>query len=197
MILILDNYDSFVFNLARYFEELGETIAVYRNDALACEDIARLSPDALLLSPGPGRPEDAGILVKAIRQFSGQIPVLGICLGHQAIGEAFGATVTRAKEPMHGRASQLHHDGTGIFRGLPSPFAIGRYHSLIVDPATIPQELEVTACSSKREIMALSHRTDPTYGLQFHPESILTEHGHQLLKNFLELSHGWHHRRDH
>lgn len=196
MILILDNYDSFVFNLARYFEELGETIAVYRNDALACEDIARLSPDALLLSPGPGRPEDAGILVEAIRHFSGHVPILGICLGHQAIGEAFGATVTRAKEPMHGRASQLNHDGTEMFKGLPAPFAIGRYHSLIVDPSTIPQELRVTARSEKQEIMALSHRSDPTYGLQFHPESILTEHGHQLLKNFLELSHDWHHRRD-
>lgn len=186
MILILDNYDSFVFNLTRYCEELGRLAIVYRNDALSVADIARLEPDAILISPGPGRPEDAGISVELIRHLSGRIPILGICLGHQAIGHAFGGEIRRAKEPMHGRSSIIQHDGAGIFAGLPAPLAVGRYHSLVIAPETIPQELTVTARSETGEIMALAHKTHPTVGLQFHPESILTDAGHTLLENFLD-----------
>ena len=189
MILILDNYDSFVFNLARYCEELGEAVTVYRNDALDIADIARLDPDAILLSPGPGRPEDAGIMIDLIRHFSGRIPILGICLGHQAIGHAFGAEVIRAKQPMHGRASQISHEETGIFRTISSPLRVARYHSLVVSPQAVPSELIVTAWSEEGEIMALKHATHPTIGLQFHPESILTDYGHTLLNNFLDDAH--------
>ncbi|MCT4655322.1 MAG: aminodeoxychorismate/anthranilate synthase component II [Cohaesibacter sp.] len=194
MILILDNYDSFVFNLARYFEELGEQVTTYRNDALSLDMIARLNPDAILLSPGPCTPAEAGITIDVIKHFSGLIPILGICLGHQAIGAAFGGRITRAKEPMHGRATQLEHSGTGIFNEIPSPFRVARYHSLVIEPSTLKAPLQVTARSPVGEIMAVEHLTHPTYGLQFHPESVLTDHGHQLLKNFLELSHGWHKR---
>ncbi|WP_114009009.1 anthranilate synthase component II [Cohaesibacter intestini] len=186
MILILDNYDSFVFNLARYCEELGEQVAIYRNDALSLHDIARLDPDGILLSPGPGRPEDGGIMIDLIKSFSGRIPILGICLGHQAIGAAFGGTITHAAEPMHGRSSQISHDGNGLFANLPNPLRVGRYHSLVVAPDTVPDMLRITARSKAGEIMALSHRTHQTHGLQFHPESILTDHGHDLLKHFLE-----------
>nr|WP_321444312.1 aminodeoxychorismate/anthranilate synthase component II [uncultured Cohaesibacter sp.] len=189
MILILDNYDSFVFNLARYCEELGQQVAVYRNDALSLNDVARLDPDAILLSPGPGRPEDAGIMIDLIKTFSGRIPILGICLGHQAIGAAFGGIVTHATEPMHGRASALSHDGTGLFAGLPNPLTVGRYHSLVVAPDPLPDVLTVTARSQTGEIMGLRHKSHPTHGLQFHPESILTDHGHNLLKHFLERLH--------
>ena len=189
MILILDNYDSFVFNLARYCEELGEHVAVYRNDALSLDDVARLGPDAILLSPGPGRPEDAGIMIDMIKSFSGRIPILGICLGHQAIGAAFGATITHAKEPMHGRASAIDHNGAGLFADLPNPLTVGRYHSLVVMPETLPNCLTVTARSEQGEIMALAHETHLTYGVQFHPESILTDHGQDLLKQFLECVH--------
>ena len=189
MILILDNYDSFVFNLARYCEELGEHVAVYRNDTLSLNDIARLAPAAILLSPGPGRPEDGGIMIDLIKSFSGRIPILGICLGHQAIGAAFGATITHAKEPMHGRSSAVDHDGLGLFAGLPNPMTVGRYHSLVVEPQTVPQCLKVTAQSKQGEIMALAHETHPTYGVQFHPESILTDNGYDVLKKFLECVH--------
>ncbi|WP_321340444.1 aminodeoxychorismate/anthranilate synthase component II [uncultured Cohaesibacter sp.] len=189
MILILDNYDSFVFNLARYCEELGEPVTVYRNDALDIDDIARLDPDAILLSPGPGRPEDAGIMIELIRHFSGRIPILGICLGYQAIGYAFGAEITLAHKPMHGRASQIRHDETGIFRTIPSPLKVARYHSLVVSPHPVPSDLIVTAWSEDGEVMALKHARHPTIGLQFHPESILTDSGHALLKNFLDDAH--------
>ncbi len=194
MILILDNYDSFVFNLARYLEELGQDIAVYRNDALSLTDIARLAPDAILLSPGPGRPDEAGIMLDLIRHFSNHVPILGICLGHQAIGQAFGCKIDRALEPMHGRASQLTHGQEGLFKTIPSPFTVGRYHSLIVQQSTETSDLIADAWSPAGEIMALHHKTHPTWGLQFHPESILTQHGHQLLKNFLEMANDWHHR---
>ena len=187
MILILDNYDSFVFNLARYCEELGESVTVYRNDALEIDDIARLDPDAILLSPGPGRPEDAGIMIDLIRHFSGRIPILGICLGHQGIGQAFGADVILAQQPMHGRASQITHHETGIFQSIPSPLKVARYHSLVLSPLSVPHCLRVTAHSEDGEIMAVEHISHPTIGLQFHPESILTEKGHQLLGNFLKL----------
>ncbi|PLW77371.1 anthranilate synthase component II [Cohaesibacter celericrescens] len=189
MILILDNYDSFVFNLSRYCEELGETIAVYRNDALSIDDIARLNPDAILLSPGPGRPEDAGIMIELIKAFSGTIPILGICLGHQAIGSAFGARVTRALEPMHGRASLINHTQSALFENIASPLSVGRYHSLIISSETMPNSLKPTAHSERGEIMALEHVSHPTFGMQFHPESILTDCGHQLIRNFLEITH--------
>lgn len=185
MILILDNYDSFVFNLARYCEELGEAVAVYRNDDLTLHDIARLQPDRILLSPGPGRPGHAGIMVELIKTVSGSVPILGICLGHQAIGEAFGGRIVKAKEPMHGRSSLVDHNAAPPFEDIPSPFRVGRYHSLVVDPVSLPACLSVTAKSELGEIMGLKHKEHPTYGLQFHPESILTEHGYQLLRNFI------------
>ena len=186
-LLILDNYDSFVFNIVRYCEELGATTRVKRNDALTINDIDALDPDAIILSPGPCGPDEAGISLELIKRFSGRIPILGVCLGHQCIGAAFGGTVIRAKTPMHGRASPILHDGTGVFDHLPNPFEAGRYHSLIVD---LPEEsaLKVTAKSPDGEIMGLSHRTHPTHGVQFHPESVLTTHGYEVIDNFLTLA---------
>lgn len=190
MILILDNYDSFVFNLARYCEELGEKTTVYRNDALSVDDIARLDPDAILLSPGPGRPEDGGIMIDLLHALSGRLPILGICLGHQAIGAAFGGKIVHAVEPMHGRASPIQHENSDIFSNLPNPLTVGRYHSLVVDPDTLPACLSVTARSEAGEIMGLAHKQHPTYGVQFHPESILTDHGHTMIKRFLDIAYG-------
>nr|WP_321459380.1 aminodeoxychorismate/anthranilate synthase component II [uncultured Cohaesibacter sp.] len=187
MILILDNYDSFVFNLARYCEELGEPVTVYRNDTLEVSDIARLAPDAILLSPGPGRPEDAGIMIDLIRHFSGHIPILGICLGHQAIGHAFGGQIVLAREPMHGRASMISHEGKGIFDGIKGPLRVARYHSLVIAQQSMPPALQVTASSEDGEIMAITHRDHITIGLQFHPESILTDKGHDLIANFITM----------
>ena len=186
-LLILDNYDSFVFNIVRYCEELGATTRVKRNDTLTINDIDALDPDAIILSPGPCGPDEAGISLELIKRFSGRIPILGVCLGHQCIGAAFGGTVIRAKTPMHGRASPILHDGTGVFDHLPNPFEAGRYHSLIVD---LPEEsaLKVTAKSPDGEIMGLSHRTHPTHGVQFHPESVLTTHGYEVIDNFLTLA---------
>ncbi|MDQ0394059.1 anthranilate synthase component II [Labrys monachus] len=185
MILIVDNYDSFVFNVARYFEELGARPQVVRNDAVDAEAVTRLGAKALVFSPGPCAPKDAGASLDLIRAFSGKLPLLGICLGHQCIGEAFGGRTVHARTPMHGRASAIEHDGGGLFAGLPRPFAAGRYHSLIVE---LGEEgpLEVTARSSEGEIMALTHRRHPTFGVQFHPESILTPHGHAIIRAFLD-----------
>jgi para-aminobenzoate synthetase component II len=189
MILIIDNYDSFVFNIARYCVELEQTVLVRRNDELTLDAIQDLNPEAIILSPGPCGPFEAGISLSLIERFSGQIPLLGICLGHQCIGAGFGGTIRRASEPMHGRASLIDHDGTGVFRGLPSPFSVGRYHSLIVDFSDEePLPLRITARSSSGEIMGLTHRTHPTFGVQFHPESILTDYGYPLIQNFLTLS---------
>jgi len=190
MLLVIDNYDSFTYNLVQYLGELGETIEVHRNDALTVEQVGDMAPDAIVVSPGPCSPREAGISVDVIRRYGGEIPLLGVCLGHQAIGEAYGGVVTRASRVMHGKMSQLVHDGTGLFAGIPSPFGVMRYHSLIVERATLPAELQVTAVAvdDTTEIHALQHRTHPVWGVQFHPESILTEHGRDLLVNFLAMS---------
>lgn len=190
MLLVIDNYDSFTYNLVQYFGELGETLEVHRNDALTVEQVGEMAPDAIVVSPGPCSPREAGISVDVIRRYGGEIPLLGVCLGHQAIGEAYGGVVTRASRVMHGKMSQLVHDGTGLFAGIPSPFGVMRYHSLIVERATLPAELQVTAVAldDANEIHALQHRTHPVWGVQFHPESILTEHGRELLVNFLAMS---------
>jgi anthranilate synthase/aminodeoxychorismate synthase-like glutamine amidotransferase len=185
-VLVLDSYDSFVYNLVQYLGELGADPLVYRNDALTVEQALALEPDAVLLSPGPGRPEDAGILCAAIPAFAAQgIPVLGVCLGHQGIGHVYGASVVRAPELMHGKTSLVHHTGTGVFAGLDSPLEATRYHSLTIDPATVPACLEVTAQTDDGIIMGVRHRELPVEGVQFHPESILTTAGHALLANFL------------
>jgi len=186
MILLLDNYDSFVHNLARYVRELGEEAAVRRNDAITLDEIAELAPSHILVSPGPCTPSESGISVEVVRRFGLIIPILGVCLGHQCIGAAYGARVIRAGRPMHGKTSRITHDGSGIFHGLPSPFTATRYHSLVLERATLPAELVVTATSEDGEIMAVRHRSYPVTGTQFHPESILTEHGHTLLRHFLE-----------
>lgn len=184
MILVIDNYDSFTFNLVQYLGELGETPEVHRNDRISLDDIAAMAPSHILVSPGPCTPLEAGISVDVIRRFSGQIPILGVCLGHQSIAEAFGGSVIRAPRLMHGKTSPIEHDGSGIFAGLPSPFTATRYHSLIVDEP-LPEELRRTAWTAEGELMGLAHVSHPTFGVQFHPESILTEHGHTMLKNFL------------
>ena len=182
MILIVDNYDSFVYNVARYFEELGAPALVVRNDAVAA---AHLDASAIVISPGPCTPHEAGQSVGLVREYSGRLPILGICLGHQVIGEVFGGKVVRAKRPMHGEASEILHDGQGVFVGLPDRLNAGRYHSLIVDLGGRDTPLAVTATSDDGEIMGLKHRDHPTFGVQFHPESILTEHGYDMLRNFL------------
>ena len=185
MILIVDNYDSFVHNVARYFAELGETARVVRNDAVTDAD---LKASAIVISPGPCTPQEAGQSIDIVRRFSGRIPILGICLGHQVIGEVFGGLVRRARRPMHGDSSEINHSGTEIFAGLPQRFSAGRYHSLIVDLEGRDTPLEVTATSDEGEIMGLRHKSHPTFGLQFHPESILTEGGYDMLRNFLKIA---------
>ena len=192
MILVLDNYDSFVFNVVRYFEELGETVRVVRNDALDVAGIRALAPDALVVSPGPCSPAEAGVSLPAIRELSGHLPILGVCLGHQAIGAAFGGTVERALKPLHGQATPIAHEGRRLFAGLPAPMPVARYHSLVVTPQPgMEDHLCVDALSGEGEVMALSHRRHPTYGVQFHPESVLTENGHALFANFLDLACAW------
>ncbi len=188
MILVIDNYDSFTFNLVQYLGELGQRLLVVRNDAVTVAEIERLAPAALVVSPGPGRPEAAGIIVEAIRCFSGRIPILGVCLGHQAIGAAFGGRVTPAPAIMHGKTSEIHHDGRTIFAGLPDPFRATRYHSLVVAEQHLPECLEISARTPDGVIMGLRHRSFTVEGVQFHPESILTEGGMNLLRNFLSLT---------
>ncbi len=188
MIVLIDNYDSFVFNLARYFERLGQPTLVVRNDAITTSEIAAMRPQAVVISPGPCTPNEAGCSVPVIRELAETVPILGICLGHQAIGAALGGRVVRAAEPMHGRTSQVFHRGQSVFAGLPAPLVACRYHSLIVEPESLPAELEIAAWTDDGTIMGLAHRRLPIVGLQFHPESILTDHGYALLINFLELA---------
>ncbi len=191
MIFVLDNYDSFTYNLVQYLGELGEDPVVRRNDALGVDDVLALGPDGIVVSPGPGRPAEAGISVPLIRRCTGTVPVLGVCLGHQAIGEAFGGRIVRADRLMHGKTSPVAHEGANVFRGLPNPFDAMRYHSLVVEPESLPAGLTVTAWSADRprgtEIMGLSHRDAPTWGVQFHPESVGTDVGRDLMRNFLAL----------
>ena len=191
MLLMIDNYDSFTYNLVQYLGELGEDVRVVRNDALSVEEIRRLAPTKIVISPGPGTPDQAGITLDLIEQLGTLIPILGVCLGHQSIGQIFGGKVIRAQRIMHGKTSMIHHTSKGVFAGLSNPFEATRYHSLVVEKSTLPQNLEVTAWTqnddgSIDEIMGLRHKTLPIEGVQFHPESILTQHGHDLLRNFLQ-----------
>jgi anthranilate synthase component 2 len=185
MLLLIDNYDSFTYNLAQYLGELGAEVNVYRNDALSVDEIAAWQPSHIVISPGPCTPNEAGVSVAAIRAFAGRIPILGVCLGHQAIGQAFGGRIVRAQRVMHGKLSSVTHDARGAFAGLPSPLTATRYHSLAIERATLPACLEITATAEDGEIMGVRHRALPVEGVQFHPEAILTEHGHALLRNFL------------
>ncbi len=189
MILMIDNYDSFTYNLVQYLAELGEVVKVFRNDALTIKDIQKLNPAAsqIVISPGPGRPEDAGISCEVIRQFSGKIPILGVCLGHQAIGYVFGGKIVGAKKLMHGKTSQIYHNKKDIFKGIPNPFLATRYHSLLVEKKSLPEPLEIIAETKENEIMGLKHKAYPLWGVQFHPESILTKCGKQILDNFIKL----------
>jgi anthranilate synthase component 2 len=189
MLLMIDNYDSFTFNLVQYFGELGEEVVTVRNDALTLDEIERLAPARIVISPGPCSPAEAGVSVPLLHRFAGRIPMLGVCLGHQAIGAAFGGDVVRARTIMHGKTSPIAHDGRGVFNGLPSPYTVVRYHSLAVARDTLPACLEISAQTDDDEIMGLRHREYAIEGVQFHPESIESEHGHRLLRNFLELAH--------
>ncbi len=192
MILMIDNYDSFTYNLVQYLGELGEKLVVKRNDAITIAGVKHLRPSSIVISPGPGRPVDAGVSNELIKTFAGKVPILGVCLGHQCIGEVFGGEVVRAARPMHGKTSRIYHAKGGLFAKLPNPFEATRYHSLIVKRATLPKSLQVTAWTSEQEIMGLQHREFPVYGVQFHPESILTSAGKDLLRNFLNLAHAFH-----
>lgn len=187
MILVIDNYDSFTYNLVQYLGELGEEVVVYRNDQIDMAGIEKLQPSHILISPGPCTPNEAGISLELIEHFKGKIPILGVCLGHQSIGQVFGGDVVRADKLMHGKTSDIYHDGRGIFEGLPSPYTATRYHSLIVRRDTLPDCLEISAETKEGEIMGLRHKEYPIEGVQFHPESIITDHGHQLLRNFLAI----------
>ena len=187
MLLMIDNYDSFTYNLVQYFAELGEEVKVVRNDEISAQEIATLNPTRICISPGPCSPTEAGISVEVIQRYAGQIPILGVCLGHQAIGEAFGGKIIRAQKVMHGKTDDVHHTGIGVFKGLPNPFKVTRYHSLAIEKSSLPTDLEITATSSDGEIMGVRHKKFAVEGVQFHPESILSEHGHALLKNFLVI----------
>ncbi len=188
MILVIDNYDSFVHNLARYFRELGQSTRVCRNDAIDLDDIAEMRPSHVVLSPGPCTPREAGISVDVVERFGAAVPILGVCLGHQCIGRAYGARIVRARKPMHGKTSLVRHDDQGLFAGLPNPLKVARYHSLVVDRSGLPPDLAVTAHSEEGEIMALRHRRHPVVGLQFHPEAVLTDRGYDLLRAFLNAT---------
>ena len=185
MLLMIDNYDSFTYNLVQYFGELGQDVRVHRNDEITVDEVAAMKPDHIVISPGPCTPNEAGISVATIQRFAGQIPILGVCLGHQSIGQAFGGRIIRAKQLMHGKTSLVHHNDTSVFRGLPNPFTATRYHSLVIERESIPDCLEITAWTDDGEIMGVRHKTVAVEGVQFHPESILTEHGHAMLGNFV------------
>jgi anthranilate synthase/aminodeoxychorismate synthase-like glutamine amidotransferase len=189
-VLLIDNYDSFTYNLVQYLGELGAEVGVRRNDAITVDEIGQINPSAIVLSPGPCAPAQAGITVETIRRWGSSIPTLGVCLGHQAIGEAYGGRVVRADRVMHGKTSQVEHDGTGVFAGLPSPIEVMRYHSLVVERTSLPDSLQIVAraAGDPNEIHGVQHREHPVYGVQFHPESVMTQHGKALLKNFLELA---------
>jgi len=191
MLLMIDNYDSFTYNLVQYFGELGADVRVYRNDQISIEDIEQLAPEQIVISPGPCTPNEAGVSLATLQHFAGKIPMLGVCLGHQSIGQAFGGKVVHARAIMHGKTSMIHHTGKGVFKGLPNPFEATRYHSLVIEKASLPASLEITAWTEDNdsqldEIMGVRHRELNVEGVQFHPESILTEHGHDLLRNFLK-----------
>ncbi len=188
MILVIDNYDSFTYNLVQYLGELGAELSVFRNDKITIEEIKKIAPEKIIISPGPGEPKNAGISENVIREFGKNIPILGVCLGHQAIGEVFGGKIVRSKYLMHGKTSSIFHNGKSIFKGLLNPFEATRYHSLIVERSSFPEGLEITAETEDKNIMALAHKQYPIYGVQFHPESILTAEGMKLLKNFLDIS---------
>ncbi|HSA58708.1 MAG TPA: aminodeoxychorismate/anthranilate synthase component II [bacterium] len=188
MLLMIDNYDSFTYNLVQYFQELGEDVRVYRNDEITLDQIRKLNPDKIVISPGPCTPNEAGVSVPIIKEFAGKIPILGVCLGHQSIGQAFGGKIVRAKKVMHGKTSMIRHDGKGVFKDLKNPFEATRYHSLVIEKQSIPDCLEVTATADDGEIMGVRHKEMKLEGVQFHPESILTAEGKHLLKNFLDLS---------
>jgi anthranilate synthase component 2 len=196
-VALIDNYDSFTFNLVHYLGELGADVAVWRNDEISVEETLAQTPDAIVLSPGPCTPNEAGICLDLVRAASGTTPILGVCLGHQTIGQAFGGDVVRAPQPMHGKVSQITHNASGLFRGLNGPFQATRYHSLVIDRSTVPAELEVSAESDDGLIMALAHHAHPVYGVQFHPESIASENGRQILRTFLDLTAAFHSRRIH
>jgi len=187
MILVIDNYDSFTYNLVQYLGELGADLKVFRNDKISISEIRDLKPEKILISPGPGYPKDAGISIPVIKEFAGKVPILGVCLGHQAIGEAFGGKIVQAKRLLHGKTSMIHHDGKTIFKGLPDPFEATRYHSLIIERSSLPECLEISAWTKEDEIMGIRHKEYKVEGIQFHPESILTTEGKKLLKNFLSL----------
>jgi anthranilate synthase component 2 len=191
MICLIDNYDSFTFNLVHYLGELGAEVRVHRNDKITSRAVVAADPDAIVLSPGPCTPKEAGICLDLIAAVSGKIPILGVCLGHQAIGDAFGGKVVRAPTPVHGKLSVIRHDGTGIFRGINAPFQATRYHSLVVDRASLPDDLAVSADTDDGLVMGLAHRRLPVHGVQFHPESIASDHGHLMLKNFLDIATSW------
>jgi len=186
MILMIDNFDSFTYNLVQYLGEMGQELVVKRNDEITTDEIADLAPDKIIISPGPCTPNEAGVSVETIQRFAGEIPILGVCLGHQSIGQAFGGKIVRAAQLMHGKTSPIQHDGHGVFQGLPSPFAATRYHSLVIERETCPDCLEITAETADGEIMGIRHKELPIEGVQFHPESILTENGKELLRNFVE-----------
>lgn len=193
MLLMIDNYDSFTYNLVQYLGELGEDVRVYRNDTIDVDALKEMEPDRIVISPGPCTPNEAGISLESIERFAGQVPILGVCLGHQSIGQAYGGKVVHAKQIMHGKTSMIHHNNKGVFAGLPSPFEATRYHSLVVAPDSLPDCLEVTAWTEDEngeldEIMGMRHKTDLVEGVQFHPESILSQHGHDLLRNFIAMS---------
>jgi anthranilate synthase component II len=188
MLLMIDNYDSFTYNLVQYLGELGEDVRVFRNDQITIDEVEALGPASIVISPGPCTPNEAGISVGLIKRFAGQIPLLGVCLGHQSIGQAFGGRIVHAKSVMHGKTSSIHHENKGVFAGLPNPLTATRYHSLVIDRASLPECLEITAWTDDGEIMGVRHRQLMVEGVQFHPESILTEAGHELLENFLRLA---------